>query len=288
MARIDSLLDPRTVYDFYNRSQRLNADWVQKFLDAEVKYRDWEWECQDKGYDAVHFRAKYNAFDSGKKWGEGPFYGATATYLAPLYPMGTVLDNQERIVNQAWELVKHRARHEASEWFKIYGTAPFHDHTSLRYKLEAAEAHEVDLENQRPPRHLNDLRGAETALKAISYKDWQFKVRLHPSSGDLLLNAEWESEDSREAIGRAIHDEAGTMHSRTWIFPLGGATVDELYRTAYALVNLAEEHEAAEFFTWRDIAVFNHHIGTDWLIEARYHEQENMKDVFPYNLVLNA
>lgn len=91
----------------------------------------------------------------------------------------------------------------------------------------------------------------EEIVKQVKYKDWFFHVGWKP--GVIWLQVRWIT-------------DGGWQHGRKWLIS-EHATKSEVVQTCLKAVLTAEEHEARERLTYRDVKVFDAHFDVDWMVD---------------------
>lgn len=92
----------------------------------------------------------------------------------------------------------------------------------------------------------------ESIISDIVYKEWQFTINQR-GGGELFLQA-------------IFMDDYMEQKTREWYIDRR-ATKSQVVQTAMALVLLAEEHEAREWFRYKGAKVFGPHLDVDFLVE---------------------
>lgn len=89
----------------------------------------------------------------------------------------------------------------------------------------------------------------------IKYKDWAFVI--NEKNGVMYLQIQFIAKDN-------FSDDTSIQHCRKWQLSKW-MTETELVQTAWAAVQRAEIHEAAENFKFKGADIFNTHLDVEWL-----------------------
>lgn len=111
-----------------------------------------------------------------------------------------------------------------------------------------------------PPKTLS-IDDVIRTLSQVHYKDWEF---LFVITGDFgYLQIQFNAPDNDAFIKGTIK----RYHSRKWLLSQH-MTKSELVTTALKAVLTAEEHEAREQFSYKNIRIFDPHVDVEALVEA--------------------
>lgn len=101
----------------------------QSFLNR-VSYKDWRFELQRSGMN-LFLVARRVMTDSDNPLGKTEIISSRMIQQDGAIPS----ELRRGFVHLIWEMIKEGELHEAAEWFKVDGVAPYHPHRMPPYTL---------------------------------------------------------------------------------------------------------------------------------------------------------